>query len=198
MDVTPQDVANILTLIAPGYFATKAYSIIYARGEKELSRTVLESVIFSLPIVALYDYFWKIIAGSGTEIVATNISYVMPLLVSAIALGWIFAKARNIVLIKRLSRQAGMPGPDHDFIRTQFRKLTRGEPVSATLHSGEVFSGTPQGGSVLREGLPQLYYFNNVAWFDNKTNKWDERPGSIILELKEIRYIETAKRLPRD
>ncbi len=197
MDITLQDVANVVTLILPGYFATKIYSVVYARSDKELSRTILESVVFSLPIVATYDYFWRQITGDD-DIVATSVNYVIPLLLVSIAIGWSFALARRWKPINRLARRLWLPSPDGDFIRQQFHKLKPGESVTVTLQNGEVFSGTPQGGSTFKSGEPQLYYFNNIAWFDKKKGRWDDREGSVIIEISEARYLETSKSLPRD
>lgn len=80
-------------------------------------------------------------------------------------------------------------------MKVQFNKLDPIDPVMIKLKNGELLSGTPQGGSTYKRGGPRLYYFNNICWFDKEKEQWDERPGSVIIDLTEIDYIETLEPL---
>jgi hypothetical protein len=58
--ITPQDVANVVLFVIPGYFALKTYAIIYAKHDRDFSHVLLESVAYSLPIIAFYTLLWDI------------------------------------------------------------------------------------------------------------------------------------------
>ncbi|HSX17047.1 MAG TPA: DUF6338 family protein [Patescibacteria group bacterium] len=190
--ISVQDVANIITLVAPGYFALKTYSIIYAKAEKDFSQLVLLSAIFSLPIVGAYSLVF------GLHDVSTDIRYTLGLIVFSVVVGFVFARVRRFTPVRRLLRALRFPAAEEDFLKLQFAKISKGEPVTVKLKNGELFSGTPQGASKYNTDGDRQYFFNNVAWFVKKTKKWEEHPGSIIISLGEIEYFETFTPLPED
>jgi len=57
--VSLQDVGNIVSFVAPGYFAIQTYSLIYAKRDRNFSKLLIESVVFSLPIVTLTNLLWE-------------------------------------------------------------------------------------------------------------------------------------------
>jgi hypothetical protein len=190
--ISVQDVANIITLVAPGYFALKTYSIIYAKAEKDFPQVVLLSAIFSLPIVAAYSLLF------GLHDISTDIRYALGLMVFSIAVGFVLARARRMKPLRRLLRALRFPAAEEDFLKLQFSKLPKKEGVTVKLKNGEMFFGTPQGASKYRADGERRYFFNNVAWFVKKTKKWEPRPGSIIIALDEIEYFESFSPLPED
>jgi hypothetical protein len=195
-----QDVANLVVFIAPGYFAGRTYSAVHSKSDKDFSRILLESAVFSLPIVSVYDLIWQQL--SDQTAVSTSVWYVLPLLLVSFAVGLGAAKVRGAKWSRPIARQLGFPGADEDFMRAQFHKLAGDEAVTVRLKSGSFFSGTPQGGNSYKSGTRRQYFFNNVAWYNNEaknaSTQWEERPGSLIIDLDEVMYIETAKSLPRD
>jgi hypothetical protein len=195
--VTLESVANIVTFVAPGYFAARAYGVLYAKADKELSRVLVESVLFSLPIIGAYDYLYDLV-WPGNLPSTTTAKYALPLVIVSILVGFLFAYLRRTAPVRKLATQLNLPGPHEDFVQTQFRKLESNEPVTVTLRDESVFSGTPQGGSVYRNGQPRHYFFNNVAWYNKEKNEWEEREGSIMLDISDVSYIETANPLPPD
>jgi hypothetical protein len=50
--ISPQDAAQLLTLVAPGYFATRGYCTVHPRRERGELATLVASVAFSFPLVA--------------------------------------------------------------------------------------------------------------------------------------------------
>lgn len=196
-NLTLQSVANLVVFVMPGYFAIRVYSSIFAKDDKDFAKLLVESAAFSLIIVSLFNLAWRYIYQHPLPVV-TQASYVLSLLVFSVLCGWFFAYLRKWEPVKRAGRLLGVPAPDEDFIRTQFKKLRDSGIVSVTLKSGSVFSGTPQGGSKVRSAHPRQYYFNDVAWYNKKTHKWEKRSGSIIVDLSEVDYLETATALPRD
>lgn len=195
--LTLKDVANIVTLIIPGYVAARAYASVYAKGDKEFARIFIESIVLSLPIVAIFNALWPTSASASDSAVLSPLYVVLLLLFSA-TIGLLGARVRRFAFIKLLLRPFSVPAPDEDFIRQQFGKLTRNEVVSVTLQNGDVFSGTPQGGNIYHAGHSRQYYFNNIAWYNKDTGAWEERSGSIIIDLSHVLHIETERKLPKD
>jgi len=191
VSITFEDVANVATLVAPGYFLLVGYGLIYSRDEKGFSRLLVESIAFSLPIVGLYNFVWRATA-SPTVGPVTALRYFIPLILVSLLLGFVASHIRQSKTFEKLATKLKIPGPDNDFIKVQFRKLKSNTPVTVTLKSGEIFSGTPQGGSAYSKGEPREYAFNNLAWYrpNSKTKRWEERPGSIIVNLETVQYME--------
>jgi hypothetical protein len=96
--ISVQDVANIITLVAPGYFALKTYSIIYAKAEKDFSQVLLLSAVFSLPIVAAYSLL------IGVHGISTDIRYALGLMGFSVLTGFVLARVRRMKPVRRLLR----------------------------------------------------------------------------------------------
>jgi hypothetical protein len=190
--ISVQDVANIITLVAPGYFALKTYSIIYNKSGKEFSQVVLLSAIFSLPIVAAYSLV------VGIHDVSTDIRYSLGLMAFSVVVGFTFARVRRMKPVRRLLRAMRFPAPEEDFLKLQFSKLSKNEAVLVKLKNGEIFFGTPQGASKYGADGERRYFFNNVGWFVKKTKQWEQKAGSIIISTEEIEYFETYTPLSED
>lgn len=195
---TPDSIATVVALIAPGYFAIQAYSIVYAKAEKDFSRLLVESIAYGLLIVSIYNFVWRLIFD-GNEINTLQVGYFVPLLILAWLLGAGFSFLRNTRVAHWIATRLRFPGPDDDFIRVQFKKLPPDSLVTVTLKTGETFSGTPEGLSTMSNKYPQRLYFSNIAWFnkDNKSRKWEVRTGSIVVGTEDILYIETDVQLPK-
>lgn len=194
--ITLQDVANVVLFIIPGYFALKTYSVIYSKKERDFSLTALESIAYSLPIVSIYSILWEFF--TDREPVFASARYVIPLLLLSVLIGWVMAQLRRAQLIKTLARRLRLPNADEDFIRAQFSKLGETEFLTVALKNGDVFSGTPQSGSILRDGTPRQYSFNDVIWYNKDSGEWEQTEGSVIIDLDEVLYFQTERQLPRD
>lgn len=193
--ISLQDVANIITFIAPGYFAIQIYAIRYAKKPRDFSHLLIESVVFSLPIVAVADLLWRALGQKPTD--ELSATYALLVLGVAVLAGIIATYVRVHWPVKQLAKLWNLGSPDEDFVRLQFERLDVKNPdksgVAVTLKSGVVFSGTPSYTNRYTPDGLKYYYFNNLAWFDKKTQKWQEREGGIIVERSEIEYIETRK-----
>lgn len=194
--ITLQDVANVVLFVIPGYFALKTYSVIYAKRERDFSLTVLESIAYSLPIVSLYSLLWELFTNHAPVFVSAR--YVIPLLLISVMTGWVVALLRRTSLVKSLARRLRLPNADEDFLRAQFSKLGETEFLTVALRNGDVFSGTPQSGSIMRDGTPRQYSFNDVIWYNKDSGDWEQTEGSIIIDLDEVLYFQTERQLPRD
>jgi hypothetical protein len=194
--ITPQDVANVVLFVIPGYFALKTYAIIYAKHDRDFSHVLLESVAYSLPIIAFYTLLWDIF--TDMKPVMATARFAVPLLLLSVGLGWLWARLRRTALIRSWARKLRLPDASEDFLRTQFSKLDENEFLTVALKNGEVFSGTPQSGSIIREGMPRQYSFSDVIWYNKDKNSWEQTEGSIIIDLDEVLYFQTERPLPRD
>jgi hypothetical protein len=194
--VSLQDVANILTFLAPGYFAIQVYSLIYAKRERDFSRLVIESVIYSLPIVTLANILWEKLLGQKA-VSSLNVKYALLLLLTAVLVGLAVTLLRQKWPIKNIARKFGLGSPNEDFVKTQLFRVDAKDPahnaVTVKLKSGQVFSGTVDRLSRYVFDGPNYYYFSNLAWYNQKKRKWEEREGGIMVERGEVEYIETPK-----
>lgn len=195
---TPDSIASVVALIAPGYFAIQAYSIVYAKAEKDFSRLLVESIAYGLLIVSIYNFVWQALFNDQ-RINTLSVGYFVPLLILAWLAGAGFSFLRDTKPAHWIAKHLHFPGPDDDFIRVQFKKLPPDSLVTVTLKTGEIFSGTPEGLSTMSNKYPQRLYFSNIAWFnkDNKSRKWELRSGSVIVATEDILYIETDVQLPK-
>lgn len=194
--VSLQDVANIVSFIAPGYFAMQVYSLTYAKKDRDFSRLLIESVVYSLPIVTAVNIFWEKILRQST-VASVEIWYALVLLLAAILSGALVTFLRTQWPIRDIAAKMGLGSPDEDFVKAQFLRIdarnAKKNPITVTLKSGAVFSGTADRLSRNDQNGYKYYYFANLAWFNETTGDWDEREGGIIVERSEIEYIETPK-----
>jgi Family of unknown function (DUF6338) len=198
LSISTDNIATIIAVIAPGYFAIQAYSSVYAKAEKDFSRLLVESIAYGLLIVSLYNGLWHLVSDKDT-LQVLSIGYFLPLFVVAWLAGAGFSLVRGTRPIRWLARVLQFPSPDDDFIRVQFKKLPPASIVTIALKSGEIFSGTPESLSSSSNKHPQRLYFSNIAWFNKKRKRgqWEVRNGSIIIAVEDILYIETDVALPK-
>lgn len=192
--VSLQDVANIVGFVAPGYFAIQVYSLIYAKRDRDFPRLLVESVVFSLPIVALANVVWESILRQP-EAANLNGAYAVVLLAVAILCGVLATWLRKRWPLKDLALSFGLGSPNSDFVKTQLERIDVQDPsassVTVALKNGAIFSGTADQISSYTQDGPLYYSFSNLAWYNSKTSRWQVRAGNIIIERSEIDYIVT-------
>lgn len=188
--VTLQNIASIATFIAPGYFAIQTYSAVYAKRERDISRLIIESIAFSLPLVAVANYIWHTLLHLHAA-AQLDTGYVLLVLVLSLLAGWLASFLRVRTPVRQILEFCGMGHPDEDYIRRQFSRLKSNDAVTVKLKSGPVFSGTPESGRVYVPGTPERYYFSNLAWATDDGG-WREQDGGLIVDLEEVEYIVTA------
>jgi hypothetical protein len=194
IQLSPNDIGVIASFIVPGYFAIFGYALVHTKANKAFSKLLIESVALSLPLVGLYNAIWGHLVHH--PIYSTSVKYFVPLLLLSLGVGYVFARVRDTDPLKRATKLLRLRGPSDDFIEVQFKKLKKSEVITVTLKNDEVFSGIRKGLSAYRKGEPQRCYFNYVAWYDKTTQTWNDRTGSLIISLDDVRYIETTNMLP--
>lgn len=190
--ISVQDVATIITFIAPGYFATATYTLRFAKSERAFSKLIIESIAWSFPIVAITKLIWE--RGLGKQAVPpTDTLYVMLLLIFSFIAGLMFTELRIRWPIKNIALWLGLASPDEDFLRSHFDGMRKSASVAVELKSGKKFSGTPSQGSIHSKNGPRRYCFNYVVWYDKKKDAWIDNPQneSIVIDLSEVEYIVT-------
>jgi hypothetical protein len=189
--ISLQDVANVITFVVPGYFAIQLYVIRYAKRERDFSKLLVESIMVSLPLVALTNVLWeKVLDRAAVD--SLNTEYALLLLAVSVVAGGLFAFLRTRQPLRGLAQRLGLGSPEEDFVKEQFARLNPGDAaVTVVLKNGDTFSGTPARASRHSQNGRRYYYFSNLVWFNAKTSEWSERKGGIIIEQEEIEFIET-------
>lgn|GEM_PF-1377485 len=194
--LTLQDIANIISFLAPGYFAMQVYATVYTKRDRVFSRLFVESIIYSLPIVAVANVLWQQVFHQP-NVSSINGWYALLLLGLAVVSGAAAAILRRVWPVKQLAMLFGFGSPFEDFVKTQLLRIDAKDPhmnaVTVRLHSGAVFSGTIDRLSRYSQNGPMFYCFGNLAWLNEKTGTWDERDSNLIIARDEIEYIETKK-----
>lgn len=192
--VTLQDVANIVTFIVPGYFAMQVYSFVYAKRDRDFARLLIESVVYSLPIITIVNALWGLVF-SQPPATAVSVGYALLTLAVSLAVGFLVAKLRVWRPVVAVIERLGIGSPHDDFVKAQLLRVQYDDDtqnaVTVRLKSSSTFSGTPNRMSRYAHGTPSYYYFANLAWFNERTRRWDEREGGIIVRGDEIEYIQT-------
>lgn len=195
-NITLESVANVVVFVAPGYFALQVYALINSKRQRDFAHLAVESVVYSLPIVALSNFIWRNILDQGS-VSALDSGYALLLIVTAIVAGFVANFARNHWPLHNIAKKLGLGSPNEDFIKTQLQRIDTRDPENNTvvikLKSGGLFSGTVTQFSRYDVGGPMHLYISNLAVFDKKLQSWVERDGGLIIERGEIEYIETAK-----
>lgn len=191
-----QNVATIVTFVAPGYFVIQIYSLMHAKRDREFSRLLVESVVYSFPIVALSGIVWQTALGRTPE--SLEVGYVALLVVVAIVVGIVTGLLRMRWPIKQFARFLRIEEPNSDFLKSQLIRInvakSNSNALTVQLKSGAAFSGTVDRMTrYTHDGRPMYFSFTNIAWYDETSDKWSERPGNIIVSRDEIEYIETGK-----
>jgi hypothetical protein len=194
--VSLQDVANIVSFVAPGYFAIQVYSLIYAKKDRDFSKLLIESVIFSLPVVTFSNIIWQNLLNRR-PVSSLSVKYAVLLLTVAILGGIIATLLRKRWPVKDIALLFGMGSPNGDFVKTQLERINVNDAdqssVTVALKSGSIFSGTSDRIDRYSHDGPLYYYFANLAWYNKDNGKWEEQDGGIIVERNEIEYIVTPR-----
>jgi hypothetical protein len=191
-----QNVATVVTFVAPGYFVIQVYSLMHAKRDREFSRLLVESVVYSFPIVAMSSVVWQAVFGKNPG--SLEVGYIALLIGLAIAVGMAAGLLRMRWPIKQFARFLRIEEPNSDFLKSQLVRINASKSNSSALtvqlKSGAAFSGTiDRMTRYTHDGRPMYFSFTNIAWYNQASGKWDERKGNIIISRDEIEYIETGQ-----
>lgn len=192
--ITLESIANIVVFIAPGYFALRVYALINSKRQRDFSVLAVESIVYSLPIVAAVNFIWINLLNQP-ETSALDAGYALLLIITAVVVGALATFARNHWPAREIAAKLGLGSPNEDFIKTQLQRIDTSDPENNTvvikLKNGGLFSGTIDQFSRYDTNSPMYLYLSNLAVFDDNLKSWIERDGGLIIERGEVDYIET-------
>jgi hypothetical protein len=189
---TAVDVGNIITYVAPGFFASRLYAHPYSRPEKEQFNVLVVSAAASLPLVAAAN---EASSRLGIEVNPTSAEYAFLLVGIAILAGLALRVARD----SRLAIAKLKFAPRGTILST---RLLRNLPsdsstVTVTFKAGRILSGTPQSGTGDPDSPARELYLTYPSWWDaakNGIGGWTPAPetGGVIVNLDDVEIIELA------
>jgi hypothetical protein len=188
--LTPDDVANLITLVAPGFFAYSAYTYRYPQRARDEIPTLVVSVALSLPLVALGTRITELWNDDPT---ATDLDYAGVLILLGLGSGWLAGLLRDGPRGQRLLGRFGVArAPDATVLGRVIRKLPSPTLVTVTSKDGTSLSGSPRWATDDPEAEHRELFVTHAVWWDEQRSDWPERPreGGILVNLEEVQAIE--------
>jgi hypothetical protein len=187
--LTATEVANVLTFVAPGFFALGAYRFEFPRRPRERFETLVVSAAASVPLVALTELIRDWLGVNRNPL---GPGYVALLLGVSIVSGYGFARLRGSATTRRALRKAGLRQEPED---TPFLRVLRGlsDPeaqATVTFKDGAILSGTP---SLFTSDLesPRELFVTNPRWWVPEIEEWTPRTdGGVLVSLDQVWAIE--------
>jgi uncharacterized protein DUF6338 len=198
--VTAVEVANILTFVAPGYFARVSYQNRFPQrpATGDLAELVA-AVALSLPLVAAADLFTRWLGWSRDPLA---LRYVVLLLGTAIVAGYLAAVIRDTAWFREVLGWFGLRhAPESSVLELVMRSLKRADAqLTITLRDGDVVAGTPRHWSGDPEVKLREIYLTNVRWYDGEKHEWDEpqTSGGVLVNVGDIASIQVDPGGPQD
>ena len=192
--VTPQDVGNLLTLVAPGFFAYAAYAYRYPRRALGDLPMLVTSVALSLPIVALARSLAPHL-GIGTAS-GTHLSYAALLVVLALAAGALAGWLRAWGVTQRFLEALGLfsdPAPDvASKVFSSFQGA--GGIVAVTLKDGPKVAGAPLWFTTDPEADRREVFLVKPRVWDDTSESWGapDADGGALVALDDVVLLQTA------
>lgn len=179
------DVAEIVTYVAPGYLAYTGFRMRYPRPERSSGHTLILSVVFSLPLVAVAHW---VTHGEHTP---TQIGYVMALLGGAAVIGYLLALLRSTRFSGWLLRRIGYRMlPDGSIYAATLSQMSDAGMVQLELKDGRRILGYPRIGPQYREdGIDELYILRPEASDGNSEMAAMDNVEGVIVPLSEVSSI---------
>jgi len=188
--LTATEVANVLTFVAPGFFALAAYQYEFPRRPRERFEALVVAVATSVPLVALTE----LIRGwLDVERDPLGAGYVGLLLGVSLLAGYVAAQLRGRKTARRLLRKLGVRREPED---SPFLRAVRGlsDPdaqVTVTFKDGSILAGTPSFWTSDPD-RPRELFLTYSRWFDPDAGTWTDRrdQGGVLVGLDEVWSIE--------
>ncbi len=190
--LTAEQVGQVLTYIAPGYFARSAYNARFPSLERPQFNLLVTSVAISLPLVAAAHALAKPLHISTSP---TSLEYVLLLLGLSMLVGYLFAALREPTWARQMLGKCGITSQPEALLTTQVLKPLKDTFVTVAFKDGRKLSGVPKGGPVLPDdGIKELY-FSYPAWWDSEKDEFvEEAEGEAVLVwIDEIHNITVAE-----
>jgi hypothetical protein len=184
--IQPDDVPNLLTLVAPGFFAYAGYAAVFPQRSREELPVLVTSVALSLPLVALTRAF---VSGFN----ATKLAHVTLLLGLSFLAGYLVALARGTGFVRRMLGFIGYRNePESTVLGRILQRLPQRTLVTVSFKDGRKVSGNPKYGTAAPEAEVRELYLSYPAWWNPTTQAWEERraEGGVLVSLDEVQAID--------
>jgi hypothetical protein len=188
--LTGQQVAQVVSYIAPGFLARTAYLARFPRREPQQFTLLVWAVVISLPLVAVTARLARIIRIDPANV--TAVSYVALLLGLSLFAGYIAAMVRGSRLARLTLGRIGLVyQPEQSIYAQTLLGLPPDAVVTISFTDGRKLSGTPRlGPGGTQEDIAELY-LTHPAWWNESSNEWVETGagGGVIAPLRNVHSI---------
>lgn len=178
---TTDEVARILTYVAPGFFARVGYTARFPQRQKEHFHTLVVSVAASVPLVALGNLIANVL---GVDSHPTKAPYVLVLLGPSIVIGYLVAALRGWERMRKGLRRLGIPfDPEATIYEQTLLKVPYDSRVTIAFKDGRSLTGYPAKGPGVGDDEPRELYVTNPRWWNGLKHKWEaesEWRGAIV------------------
>jgi predicted permease len=181
---TSEEVARILTYVAPGFFARVGYTARFPQREQQHFYALVVSVAASVPLVAMGN---AIANAIGIDHDPTDAAYIALLLAPAIVVGYLAAAVRGSERTRRFLRRLSIPfEPEATIYEQTLLKLPYDAQVTILFKDGRTLAGYPAKGPGIGDDEPRELYITSARWWDSKGNKWEGQAPGAIVNLEEV------------
>lgn len=191
--LTAEQVGQVLTYIAPGYFARSAYTARFPCPDPPHFNVLVTSVATSLPLVAAANGLAELLSIPARP---TNLGYVALLLGLSMVVGYCFAALREPQWVRQRLAAIGITSQPEALLTTQVLKPLSDRFVTVNFKDGRKLSGVPKAGPVLPDdGIKELY-LTYPAWWDDERNDFaetDENEAAVLVWIDEIHNITISE-----
>jgi len=188
--VSAEDVGNVLTYVAPGFFAYAVYRSRLEQARPEATQQLVVAIAASVPLVALGNLVADAL-NIGRSV--ADAGYVLCLLATGVVVGYLLASVRTRDRTRRAFRRLGlMRAPEASVFARTLGPL-KGASVTVQLKDKRKVSGSALlWPSTAEDGVGELY-LSGPAWWSPKTNDFIEAGQGLILRLDEVQSITLSR-----
>lgn len=179
-------VGQIVTYVAPGFFARAGYRAIHPSPDRPAGETVVITVALSLPIVAAVQ---ALMPGAQRP---AQLGYAAVLVASALTAGYVVGLVRGTDFgMRRLARLGYRLRPEGTIYAQTLRRMNADASVVVELKDGRRIWGTPSIGPQTKDdGVQELYLTHPRA---EAGAEWKAVGAGIIVPLAEISTITLSE-----
>jgi hypothetical protein len=191
--LTAEQVGQVLTYVAPGYFARSAYTARFPCPDQPHFNVLVTSIATSLPLVAATHGLAGLL---GLPTRPTHLGYVVLLLGLSMVVGYGIAWLREPQWMRRRLAAIGITSQPEALLTTQVLKALSDRFVTVNFKDGRKLSGVPKAGPVLPDdGINELY-LTYPAWWDEEQEDFvetDEDEAAVLVWIDNVHNITVSE-----
>lgn len=191
--LTAEQVGQVMTYVAPGYFARSAYTARFPCPDQPHFNILITSVATSLPLVAAAHGIAELLKVPTRP---TEAGYVALLLALSMLVGYCFAAVREPQWVRKRLADIGITSQPEALLTTQVLKPLSDRFVTVNFKDGRKLSGVPKAGPVLPEDGINEFYLTYPAWWDEEQDDFvetDENEAAVLVWIENIHNITVSE-----